>query len=555
MKIRRRRYLRIVLFLTRLLLSLLWWEFILGRFLARGFVRRGAKERRRRWAARFRDLAVEMGGVLIKLGQFLSSRADVLPPEITKELEALQDEVPPDPFPPIKRLIEQDLGASIPELFSRFVEQPQSGASLGQTYYAWLPNGDAVIVKVQRPHIEELVATDLAAVRWAIGLIKWYPAIRRRVNLDALLEEFSRITHGELDYIAEGRNAEDLATNFADNPDVFVPRPYWSHTSKRVLTLERADAIKVTDYEALTAAGIDRAQVAERVFGTYVQQMLIDGFFHADPHPGNLFVEPQGPDPADGSLSREFVVTFVDFGMAGRITPRDKASLRDLAIHAFNRDVPAAINDMQKLGFILPGTDTRPLQKALNILIDRYYGLSVREFANIEIEEMLAMAFELRDIIYEFPFQIPIDFVLLGRTTGILEGLCAGLDPDFNGFIVAEPYIRQLMAMELAEEGLTERVITELRGLAGLLWRLPRELEQFLSQSTRGELEVQVAPTREMQRLVGRLERAINRLTEIIPFTGLLLAGVALLISGWWELGWLFLALALLIGAYLVLRR
>jgi len=210
---------------------------------------------------------------------------------------------------------------------------------------------------------------------------------------------------------------------------------------------------------------------------------------------------------------------------------------------------------MQKLGFILPGTDTRPLQRALYILIDRYYGLSVREFANIEIEEMLAMAYELRDIIYEFPFQIPIDFVLLARALGILEGLCAGLDPDFNGFIVAEPYIRQLMAMELAEEGLTERVITELRGLAGLLWRLPRELEQFLSQTTRGELEVQVAPTREMQRLVGRLERAINRLTEIIPFTGLLLAGVALLISGWWELGWLFLALAFLIGAYLVLRR
>jgi predicted unusual protein kinase regulating ubiquinone biosynthesis (AarF/ABC1/UbiB family) len=555
MKIRRRRYLRIALFFARLLLSLLWWDGLLGRSPVSGLVRRGATERHRRWAARFRDLAVEMGGVLIKLGQFLSSRADVLPPEITKELAALQDEVPPDPFPPIKSLIEEELRAPLPELFSRFVEEPQSGASLGQTYYAWLPNGDEVIVKVQRPEIEELVATDLAAIKWAIGLIKWYPPIRRRVNLDALVREFSRITYEELDYIAEAHNAEDLRTNFAGNPDLFIPRPYWSHTTKRVLTLERADAIKITDYDAITAAGIDRAQVAERVFGTYVQQMLIDGFFHADPHPGNLFVEPRGPEPVDGSLSREFVVTFVDFGMAGRITPKDKALLRDLAIHAFNKDVPAAIVDAQKLGFILPGADTRPLQRALYILIDRYYGLSVREFASIEVEEMLAMAYELRDIIYEFPFQIPIDFVLLARTMGILEGLCAGLDPDFNGFIVAEPYIKQLMAMELAEEGLTDRVITELRGLAGLIWRLPRELEQLLSQTTRGELEVRAAPSRELERMIERLERAINRIIDMIAFAGFLLAGVFLLDRELWLLGWLFLALAFLTGMYVVLRR
>jgi len=555
MRIRRRRYLRIVFFLSRLLLSLLLSEIVLGRFLSRGLAQRRAAERRRRWAADFRRLAVEMGGVLIKLGQFLSSRADVMPPEITKELAALQDEVPPDPFPPIKKLVEEELGAPIEELFQRFVEEPQSGASLGQTYYAWLPDGDPAIVKVQRPEIEELVATDLAAVRWALGLIKWYPALRRRVNLDALLDEFSRVTRGELDYIAEGRNAEELHANFADNPHILVPCPYWSHTSRRVLTLQRADAIKITDYDALTAAQVDRAEVADRVFGTYVQQMLIDGFFHADPHPGNLFVAPRESAPENGSLGREFVVTFVDFGMMGRIRPEDKARLRDLAIHAFNRDVPAAVGDMQKLGFILPGTDTRPLEKALYILIDRYYGLSVREFANIDIDEMLAMAYELRDIIYEFPFQIPIDFVLLARALGILEGLCAGLDPDFNGFAVAEPYVKQLMAMELAEESLTDRAIKEVQGLAALLWRLPRELEQFLSEGTRGELQVRVASTRELDKLVGRLERSVNRLVEIIAFAGFLLSGVLLFISGWRELGWFFLGLALLTAVYVAVRR
>jgi predicted unusual protein kinase regulating ubiquinone biosynthesis (AarF/ABC1/UbiB family) len=555
MKIRRRRYLRIFLFLSRLLLSLLLWELILGRLLPLGFVRRGARERRRRWAANFRELAVEMGGVLIKLGQFLSSRADVMPPEITKELAALQDEVPPDPFPPVKSLIEQELAAPLEELFSRFVEEPQSGASLGQTYYAWLPEGERVIVKAQRPAIEELVATDLAAIKRAIGLIKWYPPLRRRVNMDALLDEFTRVTYGELDYIAEARNADELRKNFSDDPDIFVPAPFWSHTSKRVLTLERADAIKITDYDSLTAAGIDRGEVAERVFGTYVQQMLIDGFFHADPHPGNLFVEPRGPKPEAAGESRDFVVTFVDFGMMGRISPRAKALFRELALHGFNRDVPAAITDMQQLGFILPGTDTRPLERALYILIDRYYGLSVREFANIDIDEMLAMAYELRDIIYEFPFQIPIDYVLLARALGILEGLCAGLDPDFNAFVVAEPYVKQLMTMELAGESTTDRVISELQSFATLMWRLPHDLERFLSETARGELEVRVAPTKELDRLVGRLERAVGRLIDVIAFASFLLAGVLLFLGGWRELGGFFLVMAFLTAVYLVLRR
>jgi predicted unusual protein kinase regulating ubiquinone biosynthesis (AarF/ABC1/UbiB family) len=555
MEIHRRRYLRTVLFFSRLLLSLLWWEIVLPRFLPSSLIQRGASERRRKWAARFRDLAVEMGGVMIKLGQFLSSRADVMPPEITQELGALQDEVPPAPFPPVKLRIEEELGRPIGELFARFVETPQSGASLGQTYYAWMPEGDAVIVKVQRPRIEDLVATDLAAIRWAVGLIKWHPALRRRIDLDALLEEFTKITYGELDYIAEGRNAEELRANFVDEPDVFVPRPYWSRTSKRVLTLERADSIKITDYDSITAAGIDRKEVAERVFGTYVKQMLIDGFFHADPHPGNLFVEPMGPRPEDGRLTREFTVTFVDFGMMGRIRQKDKELLRDLAVHAFNREASAAVADMRKLGFILPGTDTRRLERALDLLIDRYYGMSVREFASIDVDEMLAMAYELRDIIYEFPFQIPIDFVLLARALGILEGLCAGLDPDFNGFVVAEPYVRQLMTMELAEEGVAQRALNELQDLALLLYRLPREVDRFLSETARGELEVRISPTGQMEQLVTRLDRSVNRLMDVIAFTGFLLAGVAMLATGWREAGYLFLGVAFVIGAYVAIRR
>jgi predicted unusual protein kinase regulating ubiquinone biosynthesis (AarF/ABC1/UbiB family) len=187
--------------------------------------------------------------------------------------------------------------------------------------------------------------------------------------------------------------------------------------------------------------------------------------------------------------------------------------------------------------------------------MDRYYGLSIREFANIEIDEMLAMAYELRDIIYEFPFQIPIDFVLLGRAMGILEGLCAGLDPDFNGFTVAEPYVKQLIAMEMAEEGLTKRVTAEMQDFAALLWRLPRELEEFLNRGNRGELEVRVVITKDVERLVGRIEHAMNRLIEMVAFAGFLLAGVFLLNRELWVLGYLFLGLAFLTGMSIVLRR
>jgi predicted unusual protein kinase regulating ubiquinone biosynthesis (AarF/ABC1/UbiB family) len=179
----------------------------------------------------------------------------------------------------------------------------------------------------------------------------------------------------------------------------------------------------------------------------------------------------------------------------------------------------------------------------------------LREFASIDVDEVLAMAYELRDVIYEFPFQIPIDFVLLARALGILEGLCVGLDPDFNGFVVAAPYVKQLMAMELAEEGMTQRALKEVQGLALLLWRLPRELDRFLSQTGRGELEVQVSPTREMEHLVERLDRSVNRLIEIIAFTGFLLAGVLLLISGSRELGFFLLGVAFVTAAYVALRR
>lgn len=551
MKLHRRRYWRIVRFFARTILSLLLWEAFLPRLPGGRLVRLGAPGRRRRLAARFRAMAVEMGGVLIKLGQFLSARADVLPVEITEELSGLQDEVPPHPFPPIQEIIEGELSAPLSELFEGFQQGTAIGASLGQVYEAWLPGGEPVMVKVQRPQIEVLVATDLAALRWAVSLLKRYRPIASRVNLDALFDEFSRTLYEELDYIAEGHNAERFAENFAGNPKVRIPLPRWSHTTKRVLTLERVGGIKITDYGALTEAGIDRGAVAQRLFETYLQQVFIDGFFHADPHPGNLFVRPLGDLSPKGGLSRDFQLVFVDFGMVGHLTPQVMDQLRETVIGLAARDVPRIIESWDRLGFFLPGTDLRPIEAAADKILARFYGLSMGELARLDHREFADLSLELRDLIFQMPFQLPQDFIFLGRMLGILSGLATGLDPDFNVFERVEPFARELLAAEKGEW--TERLIDELQSMGALLWRLPRLTEETMLTLSRGGLEVRISRSQELEMLVGRLERGMDRLLRGVVLAGLLLTGALLFAGGQEKLGWALLALAGLIGVSLLL--
>jgi predicted unusual protein kinase regulating ubiquinone biosynthesis (AarF/ABC1/UbiB family) len=350
------RYRRIVLFFLRVVVSLFVWELILPRVGLRGLSQRTRSARLRGLAVRFRALAVRMGGVLIKVGQFLSSRLDVLPQEITAELAGLQDEVPPENFADIRRVAEAELGATLAQTFAAFDETPMAAASLGQAHRAQVRATDEsppqpVVVKVQRPQIEALIATDLAALGTVGGWLKRYPPIRRRADVPALLAEFTRILYEEIDYLAEGRNAETFAANFKGRAGVRIPRVIWSHTTRRVLTLEDVSALKITDYAAITAAGVDRAEVARRLFDTYLQQIFEDGFFHADPHPGNLFVSPLTPDSAEedgGEASIAWQLTFIDFGMVGRVPSNLRAGLREAAIAVGTRDSARLVKAYQR---------------------------------------------------------------------------------------------------------------------------------------------------------------------------------------------------------------
>lgn len=549
------RYRRIVLFFARLLLNLAFWDLLLPR-LGLGRLSQGSRSRRlRRIGAQFRALAVRMGGVLIKVGQFLSARVDVLPDEVTQELASLQDEVPAESLAAIRRVVEAEFNRPLEAVFAEFSQEPEAAASLGQVHRARIlrhktgengaegePQAQDVVVKVQRPGIEQLIATDLAALRTVGGWLQRYPPIRRRVNLMALLDEFTRILHEEVDYLAEGRNAETFAENFRDRPGVRVPAVIWEKTTRRVLALEDVRAIKITDYAAIAAAGIDRAEVANRLFHTYLQQIFEDRFFHADPHPGNLFVSPLRAEDAPGEQPGAWLLTFVDFGMVGRVPPNLQAGIRELAIAIGTRDAARLVKSYQMLGVLLPGADLSLLEKAEDRMFDLFWGKTLGELQDITPQEVRQYAMEFRQLIYTMPFQVPEDLILLGRTVGILAGMCTGLHPDFNLWSELAPYTQRLIAEEAAGR---PALLEALEVLARRLLGYPRRVGLLLEKMEKGELAVQVPQLAEK---VSRLEWALNRAAWAIVFAALLLGGVQLLLAGQFAAGGVLLG-----GAALVL--
>lgn len=541
----RSRYNRILFFFARLILAIIFWDLILPRLGLRGWSQRSRSQRLTDYASRFRTLAIQMGGVMIKVGQFLSARVDVLPPEITQELSGLQDEVPAERFSDIRRVVESEFGLPLEQKFEGFSEQPEAAASLGQVHSARVEDQD-VVVKVQRPDIEQIVATDLAALLTVAKWLQRYRPISRRANLPALIDEFTRILYEEIDYLAEGKNAETFAHNFANRPGVRVPQVVWSHTTKRVLTLEDVRSIKISDYPAITAAGIDRSAVAERLFQTYLQQIFEDNFFHADPHPGNLFIKPMdSTSPGDGQVT--WLLTFVDFGMVGRIPENLRAGMRELVIALGTRDAPRLVKSFQLLGVLLPEADLDLLEKAEAMMFDRFWGMSMSELSNISPAEMREFAGQFRELIYKLPFQVPENIILLGRMFGILSGMCTGLDPDFNIWENTAPYAERLV---VEQAGSNWRVwLGEAGRLAQVLFFLPSRLNTMLDRVERGELAVR-HPHLEQQ--VGRLERSFERLIFTLIFAVLLLGGIQLVLGGWATPGWILVGAAGLVLAGLL---
>jgi predicted unusual protein kinase regulating ubiquinone biosynthesis (AarF/ABC1/UbiB family) len=524
----RARYWRIVFFFGRVTAGFIWWEIVLPRIGMASWSRSTRSERFRRIAVRFRALAIRMGGLMIKVGQFLSARLDVLPPEITNELAGLQDEVPAEAFSAIRAKAEEELAESLAEAYAWIDETPMAAASLGQVHRARLCPEQAeihgfedVVVKVQRPDIEAVVEVDLAALRRVGGWLQRYKPVSKRADVPALVEEFAATTRQEIDYVAEAHNAETFATAFQDDPRIHVPEVVWDLSTRRVLTLENVAAIKIGDYEAITAAGIDRSKVASAVLDAYMQQILEDGFFHADPHPGNLFVTPLEGTSEDGGPNWQ--LTFVDFGMVGQVPENLRTGLREVLIAVGTQDAARLVQSYQTLGVLLPSADLKLIERASAQLFERFWGMSMADLRSIDHAEMMRFNLQFRELLVDLPVQLPENLLLLGRTVALLSGMCTGLDPEFNLWTSISPYATKLIA---DEGGSTwETVLAEATKIFQVLIGLPARTDRVLSTLERGELSVRT-PVLDMR--VRQLERSVGRINGGLVFAALLVAGAVI---------------------------
>lgn len=508
----RNRFTRITRFFGGVILHLILWDIVVRR-VASSWVLRSRPQRWRNISRQFRHLALDMGGVLIKLGQFLSSRVDVLPPEITDELQGLQDEVTPVPTAAIFLVLRQELG-DLTQRFAEIEPDPLAAASLGQTYRARLiaPDGtygDRVVIKVQRPNIDLIVRTDLEALRVVARWVMRYKPIRRRADVPALLEEFARTLWEELDYVAEADNAEKFQRVFANDPGVYIPHIYREHCTGKVLVLENVENIKLTDTAALDAADIDRKAVAERLLDVYFHQIFKEGFFHADPHPGNLFIKPlPRPEPDDGLSPTPFQMIFIDFGMVGHVEALTGENLRKVLVSLSQKDARGMTEAFQDLGFLLPGADLERITQAMAKLLDQLWGRNLLDLAQPDPREIAEFSREFRDLLFDFPIQIPQDFIYLGRALGILSGMSSLLDPTINPWYQVEKYAKEFISQRQTQQ-LGWEVI---RHWLQLFISLPPQVERVLSAAERGRIQIQFAPNQALEQRLDRLEKKIGRL-------------------------------------------
>ncbi|HEY8684732.1 MAG TPA: AarF/ABC1/UbiB kinase family protein [Chloroflexota bacterium] len=492
---RRRRSFKILRLFFSLFFGFLF-EYALSRLGGRPHGFFSDSDRNRHRARRIRTTALEMGGVLIKVGQFLSSRVDLLPPEYIEELSLLQDEVPSVPFSEIRLAAEKELGGPLARFYSAFSEAPLAAASLGQVHLATLPTGHSVAVKVQRPNIDAIVEADLGSLRYIVSWLERFTAIRRRVDLSAVLVEFEDTLRLELDYIAEGHHAERISVMFRDDPRIVVPRVYWSHSTARLLTLQYMWGTKVTDFASLERQGISRALVAEILMQAYLKQVMEVGFFHADPHPGNIAVRP-GP-----------VVVLLDFGMVGEITPAMRENLRRIFLGVIRRDFEEVLVAAERLGFITAGGDRRSIKRALAWIVDTFYEMSLGDLQEVDPRYVLN---ELQDVLFSESLRVPANFAFLGRALGTLVGLATALDPSFQFVEVAEPYARNLVTARKGLVATLQSVGREARNLGTTAYSLP-----YLAQAALADVQgieadfVQRVDT--LARSMERLETSVRRI-------------------------------------------
>ncbi|WP_084802638.1 AarF/ABC1/UbiB kinase family protein [Halorientalis sp. IM1011] len=465
-----RAYRRFVTVARQFLPLLLAYARDRNRFLLFGSSRQVSAEQRRERAAALLDSLLTLGPTFIKLGQLLSTRPDVLPPEYIDEFTKLQDEVPPAPWAEAKQVLEGELGP-VEENFENFDTESISGASLGQVYYAETENGP-VAVKVRRPGVEDLVEADLRVIRWSLPIIMRFVDETRSFSLETLADEFAKTIRQEMDYGRERRMLEEISENFADDRRVRIPDVDRSRSTGRVLTMEYVEGTKISNIRELDDLGVDRTAVAETLQRVYLQMIVEDGVFHADPHPGNLAVQD------DGTL------VFYDFGMSGYVDAFIQEKIVDFYMAVAEQDTDAILDTLIEMGTLKPDADREVMGEVMELAIADARGEDIEQYRVQQIVQ------QVEDTIYEFPLRLPANLALVLRVATVVEGVCVTLDPDFDFIAVATDYLGDQGYVEAGVRQFVTDRADEVQQAAQSAIRTPPKLERTLDRIDRDDLRV-----------------------------------------------------------------
>ena len=459
---------------------------------------------------RLRKALEELGPTFIKLGQVLSTRPDLLPPEYIAELAKLQDTVPPEPWASIREQIEAELGAPPEQRLGTFDPEPIAAASLAQVHTATLPDGVEVVLKVQRPGIQKTIETDLEIVQDVAALLQERTPLGELYDLPRIAEEFATTLRAELNFRREGQNADRFREAFTDEPYLHIPVIHWDYTTRRLLVMERLRGIKIDNFEALDAAGYDRSRIARHAARMIIEEVLEKGFFHADPHPGNFVV-----------MTGE-VIGAMDFGMVGYLSQSTQADLIRLYIALIEGDVESVVDQLIRMGAVRGELDRAALRQDLSRLIRKYRGMPLGDIRTAEaINEAMPIAFRHR-------LQLPPDLWLLGKTLGMMEGIGKELDPEFNIFTFSEPYVRRFVLKLASPRSWGLPLVKGTADWIDLMQMMPRVGTQLLTRAESGDLEIRIRHEG-LPRALTRLDRLANRLSLSVLLAALIV-GLALVI-------------------------